>query len=149
VSIAFDRTEREAFLADVHVGVLSLADGGRGPLTCPVWYRYEPGGEIVFVTGAGSRKAPLLRPGARASFLVQDESMPPKYVSVEGPVVSVEPADPERDVVPIAQRYLGEAIGRQYVEGTRGAPDAPDEVVVRLRPERWLSADFAKRLAAS
>jgi hypothetical protein len=146
LSIAFDRTEREAFLADVHVGVLSLADGERGPLTCPVWYAYEPGGEIVFVTGAGSRKAPLLTVGARASFLAQDESMPPKYVSVEGPVVSVEPADPERDVVPIAQRYLGAEIGRQYVKGTRGVPNAPAEVVVRIRPERWLSADFAKRL---
>jgi PPOX class probable F420-dependent enzyme len=147
VSIAFDRAEREAFLSDVHVGVLSLTADGRGPLACPVWYAYEPGGEIVFVTGADSRKAPLLSVGARVSFLVQDESMPPRYVSVEGPVTSVETADPERDVVPIAQRYLGQEVGRQYVNGTRGGPDAPDEVVVRIRPERWLSADFAKRLA--
>ena len=48
--------------------------------------------------------------------------------------------------MPIAQRYLGEEIGRQYVKGTRGGPDAPDDVVVRVRPERWLSADFAKRM---
>ena len=146
MSLALSPEERQAFLADVHVGVLSIPDGDRGPLTCPIWYSYEPGREIVFVTGADSRKISLLKEGTRVSFVAQDEALPPKYVSIEGPVVSVQPADPERDLVPIAQRYLGEEIGRQYVKGTRGGPDAPDDVVVRVRPERWLSADFAKRM---
>jgi hypothetical protein len=47
----------------------------------------------------------------------------------------------------MAQRYLGEELGAAYVEGTR-TEDAADEVVVRIRPERWLSADFAKGLDA-
>jgi nitroimidazol reductase NimA-like FMN-containing flavoprotein (pyridoxamine 5'-phosphate oxidase superfamily) len=35
--------EREAFLADVHVAVISVAEDGHGPLVVPVWYSYEPG----------------------------------------------------------------------------------------------------------
>ena len=30
--------ERQDFLADLHVGVLSLSDDSRGPLTVPIWY---------------------------------------------------------------------------------------------------------------
>jgi len=35
--------EREAFLADVHVGVLAIEEPGRGPLALPVWYVYRDG----------------------------------------------------------------------------------------------------------
>ena len=55
-SLAMTRAEREAFLAAVHVGVISLADGERGPLTVPIWYGYEPGGELWIVTDRDSRK---------------------------------------------------------------------------------------------
>jgi hypothetical protein len=34
---------------------------GRGPLAVPVWYRYEPGDDVVFATGDGSRKRRLER----------------------------------------------------------------------------------------
>src|SRR5262245_2429423 len=44
------RDEREEFLAAIHVGVLSADEPGRGPLSVPVWYLYEAGGEIVIVT---------------------------------------------------------------------------------------------------
>lgn len=144
MSIAMTKDERQAFLADVHVGILSVPRDGAGPLTCPVWYAYEPGGEIVFVTDAKSRKAALLSPGTRVSFCAQREEMLPKYVAVEGPVLAVEAADVEA-VRPIAHRYLGAEIGDRYLEQTRQGPDAPQEIRVRIRPERWLSADFAKR----
>jgi len=62
------REEREGFLAGVHVGVVGVDDPGRGPLTVPVWYLYEPGGEIVVVTRPEARKARLLVVGARVSF---------------------------------------------------------------------------------
>jgi hypothetical protein len=144
VSIAMTKDERQAFLAGVHVGILSIPRDGAGPLTCPVWYTYQAGGEIEFVTGADSRKAGLLAAGVRVSFCAQTEEMLPKYVSVEGPVLAVEPADVEA-VRPIAHRYLGAEIGDRYLEQTRQGPDAPQEVRVRIRPDRWLSADFAKR----
>ncbi len=59
------REERETFLADVHVGVLSVDEPGRGPLSVPVWYVYEPGGEIVMVTRPEARKARLTSPPSR------------------------------------------------------------------------------------
>jgi nitroimidazol reductase NimA-like FMN-containing flavoprotein (pyridoxamine 5'-phosphate oxidase superfamily) len=37
MSLAMTRQERETFLADVHVGVISMADEGRGPLAVPIW----------------------------------------------------------------------------------------------------------------
>ena len=136
------RDEREAFLAGVHVGVLSVDEPGRGPLTVPVWYLYEPGGEIVVVTRPEARKASLLKVGARVSFLAQTEDMPPKYVTVQGRVASAEPAEIARDVKPVVRKYLGAEVGDAYVDGTR--PNGTNEIVVRIRPERWYSRDFGR-----
>ena len=61
MSLAMSRAEREAFLAETHVAVVSVAQPGRGPLAVPVWYRYEPGGDVRFVTGGRSKKAELIR----------------------------------------------------------------------------------------
>jgi PPOX class probable F420-dependent enzyme len=142
MSLAMSKDEREAFLADLHVGLLSVADAGRGPLAVPIWYAYEPGGELRFVTGRDSRKGRLLARGGRVSLCAQTETPPYKYVSVEGPIVAIEPAERERDVRPIARRYLGPEIGDRYVEATSAATEA--SVLVRVRPERWLSVDYAK-----
>jgi nitroimidazol reductase NimA-like FMN-containing flavoprotein (pyridoxamine 5'-phosphate oxidase superfamily) len=49
--LSMTHAERDAFLAGVHVGVLSIPEPGRGPLAAPIWYGYEPGGEIWLVTG--------------------------------------------------------------------------------------------------
>ena len=43
MSSAMTKAEREAFLADVHVAVVSIPEAGRGPLTVPVWYGYDVG----------------------------------------------------------------------------------------------------------
>jgi PPOX class probable F420-dependent enzyme len=142
VSLAMTREEREAFLAGVHVGVISLAEPGRGPLTVPIWYRYEPGGEVSVVTGRDSRKGRLLAAAPRISLCAQTEAPPYRYVSVEGPVVHVGPADRERDVRPLAHRYLGAEFGERYLEATAGEEES---IVVRMRPERWLTVDYAKQ----
>jgi hypothetical protein len=138
--------ERERFLSGLHTGVVSVADGDRGPLASPVWYRYEPGGDIVFCSRRSTRKARLLNLGTRVSFLAQVEGdiargILPRYVSVEGPVVKLEPADLDRDLRPIVHRYLGQAVGDGYLKATRGE-SATDELVVHVRPERWLTRDF-------
>ncbi|HVP28815.1 MAG TPA: pyridoxamine 5'-phosphate oxidase family protein [Myxococcota bacterium] len=142
--MSMTREERETFLAGLHVGVLSLAEPGRGPLTVPIWYGYEPGGEIRFVTERDSRKGRLLAEGSRVSLCAQTEQPPYRYVSVEGPVVAVATADVERDVRPLAHRYLGRDLGDQYVAAT--ADDRADggSILVRVRPERWLCVDYGK-----
>jgi PPOX class probable F420-dependent enzyme len=142
MSLAMTHTEREAFLAGTRVAIVSVTDAGRGPLAVPVWYRYEPGGELRFATGATSQKTRLLRRVARASVCVQAETPPYRYVTVEGPT-AIDAVDFERDIREMALRYLGAQLGEAYLASVY--PDrATSEVLVRLRPERWWSADFRK-----
>ena len=147
MSLAMTRDERESFLAGVHVGVIGIPEPGRGPLAVPIWYGYEPGGLLWVVTERGSRKGRLLAVGTRLSLCVQSESPPYRYVSVEGPIVSIEPADVERDVRPMARRYLGAELGDRYVEATAGDRAEGESVRVGVRPERWLSVDYRKQFA--
>ena len=83
----------------------------------------------------------LLERAGRFSLCVQTETLPYKYVSVEGPIVSVEAVDLERDGRPLARRYLGTELGDRYIEDTR---DVVGNVLFRMRPERWLTVDYAK-----
>ena len=133
------QAEKQAFFADVHVGVLALNDGDRGPLMVPMWYDYEPGGELWFLTGPQTRKGKLIQVGTRVSLVAQTEDAPYQYVSVEGPVTAISPADPELEGLPMAVRYLGPEKGKQYF-------DSMSEwgVTVRVRPERWLAVDYSK-----
>ena len=129
--------ERDAFLADVHVGILAIERAGKGPLALPVWYQYEAG-EILVTMADDSAKARLLRRAGRATFTVQDERPPYRYVSVEGPVtLATEP----HDVTELAIRYLGPDLGRQYAAAN---PPNDDTAVVRLTPEHWLTCDYGK-----
>ncbi len=112
------------------MGVISIPEEGRGPLTVPVWYAYEPGEELRIVTGGTSRKGRLLERAGRFSLCVHTEIPPYKYVSVEGPIVSVERADVERDLRPLAHRYLGAEAGAAYIAGTR--EEHLDNVLVRM-----------------
>lgn len=148
MSLAMTKDEREKFLAALHVGVISMEDPGRGPLTVPIWYMYEPGGELWVITDRDSRKGKLLKAGTRISLVAQTETAPYQYVSVEGPIVTVEPSHRDRDTLPMAQRYLGEELGRQYVAATSDEREARGSIVVRMRPERWLTVDYKKRFTA-
>jgi nitroimidazol reductase NimA-like FMN-containing flavoprotein (pyridoxamine 5'-phosphate oxidase superfamily) len=141
MALTMTKEEREAFLADVHVAVISVTEDGHGPLAVPIWYSYEPGGEVRILTGRKSRKGRLLERAGRFSLCVQTETPPYRYVSVEGPIVAVEAADIERDLRPLAHRYLGPEVGDLYVEDTR---DVVGGVLARMRPERWLTVDYAK-----
>src|SRR5262245_10426921 len=105
MSTRMTQAEKEAFLADLHVGVLSLNQPARAPLTVPVWYDYRPGGDVGCLTGADSRKGKLLTVGARVSLCAQTETPPYKYVSVEGVVTRVAASDKEKESRPMAHRY--------------------------------------------
>jgi PPOX class probable F420-dependent enzyme len=142
MSLAMTHAERESFLAALHVGVLAVAEPGRGPLLAPIWYGYEPGGEVRIVTGRDSRKARLLSRAGRFSLCVQTEEPPYRYVSVEGPIVAIESSDRERDARPLAHRYLGAELGDRYMEASAGDEAS---VLVRMRPERWLTVDYRKQ----
>ncbi len=131
--------EREVFLAGLHVGVLSVAsqDGG-GPLAVPVWYTYAPGGTVNVSTGRGTRKAAAILAAGRFTLCAQDENPPYKYATVEGPVAIDEATEEERRE--LARRYLGPEGGDAYIASVPGT----DEIMLRLTPEHWLTADYGK-----
>ncbi|MGP3956108.1 pyridoxamine 5'-phosphate oxidase family protein [Nonomuraea sp. 3N208] len=132
--------ERETFLAGTHIGVLSVPDG-RAPLLIPIWYAYTPGGEIRISTPSGSRKLGLIQETGYVGFAAQQEEMPYKFVSVDGPVVAYEATDPE-EYRGWAIRYLGPSQGERFFEAIRN--DLSEWVTVRIRPERWRTFDFGK-----
>jgi hypothetical protein len=103
-----------------------------------VWYRYTPGGAVELNTQRSSEKTQLLERSGRASLCVQREELPYAYVTVEGPV-EVEVTD-RATRVDIATRYLGTEMGTAYVDSGGVA----DDIVVRLRPDRWRTSDFSK-----
>ena len=130
--------EREAFLTEPLIAILSVqAEPGRAPLAVPMWYAYEPGGDLTLITPAASRKAALLRVAGRAAVVVQRTEAPPKYVYVEGPVVEIRSPATVDDRRALARRYLGPDGGDEYVRSS--AEVTASMAVVRIRPERWLS----------
>lgn len=131
--------ERERYLADVHVGVIAVERPDRAPLAVPIWYGYRPGGEVLLWTEAESIKHKLIRDAGRFAITVQDEQPPYKYVTAEGDVTGIGPAD-DAQVRAIAVRYLGDEAGGQFADENL----TPTSVVIRMRPQRWLSTDYSK-----
>jgi hypothetical protein len=144
MSLSMTGEERAAFLAEVHVAIISIPESGRGPLTVPVWYAFVPDGEFHIWTGGSSRKARLLREAGRFSVCVQQETPPYKYVSAEGPVAAIEPIQLERDLRPLVNRYLGPEEGSSFIETLGGDSAGTGDILIRMKPERWLSEDYSK-----
>jgi nitroimidazol reductase NimA-like FMN-containing flavoprotein (pyridoxamine 5'-phosphate oxidase superfamily) len=141
-ALTMSTAEREAFLAELHVGVVSIAVDGEPPMTVPVWYSYAPGGPVSMIIGRTSQKAKAIEHAGCFSLCAQTETAPYTYVTVSGAVTVTEPVDPaERRA--LAHRYLGPELGDLYVESTGG--DATDDIVVRMQPERWLTTDYRKQ----
>ena len=138
--------ERQEFLAGQRVGVVSVARGdGRPPHSTPVWYAYEPGGNISFFTGTQgrrSRKAELVREAGVLSFLVQREEFPYGYVTVEGTVVGEDRPPTEGQVLAVVRRYLPEEQARWFADSELRRPSS-EFVLFTVRPDRWLSFDFS------
>lgn len=136
------KQEREEFLAATRVGIVSIAEEGRGPVTVPVWYQYDPGGTVRFVTGGESKKADVLKSVSRASFCVQTETAPYSYVSVEGPVTTA--AATYEPIKEMAIRYLGDEMGAAYLAATHPGEEIGGSVLVTIEPKRWWSVDYNK-----
>ncbi|MEU3731166.1 pyridoxamine 5'-phosphate oxidase family protein [Streptomyces sp. NPDC033538] len=138
--MALTREEREKFLAEPHIAALAVdAGAGRAPLTVPIWYQYEPGGDAWIMTGLDSRKNELIKAAGRFSLMVDRLEPTIRYVSVEGPVVETATAT-EEQLREMAARYLPAEKVEGYV--AFASADHGDQVIVRMRPERWVSSDL-------
>ena len=132
--------EREAFLADLHVGIIGIERSDGPPLTVPIWYDYVPGGEVWVLTDGDSLKGRLLERAGRFSLCAQTETSPYSYVSVEGSA-TIRPSDVEADSRPMARRYLGLKMGDWY---TDNVPHGARPIRVAMTPERWFTVDYSK-----
>jgi len=141
MSLKMSVAERDAFLSDLHVGVISIEREGAAPLAVPIWYDYDPAVGVWVITGAESEKGRALRAAGRFSLCAQVEQPPAyQYVSVEGPIVETRPGDTEKDSRPMAHRYFGPELGNLYVDSQSG----DDNRVFTMRPERWRTVDYGK-----
>lgn len=136
-ALSMTRAEREAFLAEVRIGVLGGDRPDGPPSLTPVWYRVADGA-VEIVTGSATAKVALLRAAGRASLCVQRESAPPAFVTVEGHV-RVGPSTPAI-VEAIASRYLGPDGAAAYMAGQ----GSHDDTLLTLEIERWRTTDFGK-----
>ncbi|WP_405060238.1 pyridoxamine 5-phosphate oxidase [Kribbella sp. NBC_01505] len=138
-------TGREAFLAASHVAIVSITQpDGRPPMASPVFYHYETGGDLTFFTntlGRKTRKADLLADAGALTVTVQTEDMPYKYVTVEGAIVSANPAAPD-DMEKIAQRYMPAEYAQGFVQNEFAHPESAP-VLYTVRPTRWFSSDLS------
>jgi len=141
------RREREAFLAEPRVAVLSVAgEEGRPPLAGPSFYAYEPGGELTFFTNTGrsrTRKVGLIEAAGRVSLTVQAPAPPYRYVTVEAAVLGAEQRPTADRIVAIAGRYMPEEHARGLAASELDDPQSTF-LLFTARPERWLTADFGE-----
>lgn len=138
--MALSQEEREQFLAEPHVGALSVYAGDtRGPLTLPIWYQYAPGGEPWIMTGTGSRKARLIEATGFFSLMVERVEPTTRYVAVDGAVSGIEPGT-DAHLEEITRRYLSGEAADRYLEFARN--ELGEHVVIRMQPQHWLSADM-------
>jgi hypothetical protein len=138
--MALSTAEREQFLAEPHIGALSVLERpDRAPLTVPIWYHYTPGGELWVHTGPDSRKGRAIEAAGRFSLMVQRTEPTVRYVSVEGPVTRTAPGDREisREM---AARYLPPDKVDDFVEYEQTQLGA--HIAIYMRPEHWVSADM-------
>jgi PPOX class probable F420-dependent enzyme len=140
MSFVMTTAERESFLSGVHVGVLAVERTGRAPLAVPVWYDYSPGGELLIWMERDTVKDRAITTAGRLSLAVQDENPPYKYVTVEGPVVANDEPPTREQALRIAGRYWPADQATAYVDSALGERS----VLVRVRPEKWLSNDQSK-----
>ncbi|MEU8774147.1 pyridoxamine 5'-phosphate oxidase family protein [Streptomyces sp. NPDC048606] len=133
--------ERQSFLAEPHIGALAVTDPRpeRAPLTVPIWYAYDPGGELWITTGHDSAKARALAGAGRFSLMVDRVTPTVRYVSVEGPVVSTEPTTEEEKRY-MASRYLPPPAVEPFLR--LAEREHGPQLTIRMRPAHWLSADL-------
>ena len=122
--------DREEFLKQANLAVLTTADAKGRPHGAPVWYFYD-GGVFVISTGRGSQKHKNLQANPNVCLVIDKRTLPYFVVMAHGAVELGPPlSDDER--LRMAVRYLGEELGRRYVERTSGE----DSITLRLRPQR-------------
>lgn|SRR5574341_390656 len=118
------------FLREANVAILATVDSRGRPHAAPVWYLYDDG-VLIISTGRGSQKHRNIEANAQVTAVVDRRTLPYYAVMVQGRA-EVGPALPPDDRFRLAVRYLGEDLGRRYIERTAGE----DSVTIRIHPRK-------------
>jgi PPOX class probable F420-dependent enzyme len=127
--------EREAFLREANVAVLSTVDARGRPHAAPVWYLYDDG-VFRISTGDGSQKHRNILANPNISLVIDQRALPYYAVMVQG-TADIGPALSGEDSLRLAVRYLGENLGARYAERT----DAEASVSLTIRPRKLIVYD--------
>jgi PPOX class probable F420-dependent enzyme len=107
------------------------------PHISPVWYDIDDDGTILFNTGATTVKGHAVRRDGRVALCVQDDRPPFSFVIVEGRATWSDELD---DVRAWAARIGGRYMGADRAEEFGARNGVPGELLVRVTPERVVSA---------
>ena len=139
--------ERDAFLTEPHIAVLSVAsDDGRPPHTVPLFYGYEPGGNLTFYTqthGRIARKTRLIEAAGAVTLNMQKPAYPYRYVTVEGTIVGTDRPPSREQMLAIVGRYLPARGAAKFVDTELGHPEQR-LILFTVRPDRWITFDVTK-----
>ena len=128
-----------------HTGKLSTVRPDGRPHVAPIWFTVDtatagpdsPIGDIVFNTGTDSVKGKDVLRDPRVALCVDDERPPFSFVIIEGTAtISDDLEEVAHWAAVIGGRYMGEDRAEEY--GRRNG--VPGELLVRVRPDRVLSA---------
>jgi PPOX class probable F420-dependent enzyme len=122
--------DQQSFLAEPNVAILASVDGRRRAHAAPVWYLYEDG-VIIISTGRGSQKHRNIEANPEVTVVVDRRTLPYFALMIQG-AAEIGPRLGDGDRLRLAVRYLGEDLGRRYVERTT----SEDAVTIRLRPRK-------------
>ncbi len=124
--------EREEFLKEPNVAVLSTVGPGGRAHAAPIWYLYEDG-VLIMSTGRGSQKHRNVEAQPEITLVVDRRSLPYYAVMAQGRA-EIGPRLADGDRLKMAVRYLGEELGRAYIARVQGE----DSVTIRLRPRKFI-----------
>lgn len=128
--------EREAFLREANVAVLSTVDSRGRPHAAPVWYLYDDG-VFRISTGAGSKKHKNIEANPNISLVIDQRVLPYYAVMVQG-TAEIGPAFSDEDGLRLAVRYLGEELGKRYAQSQTATEDS---VSLTIKPRKVIVYD--------
>ena len=123
--------DREAFLQQANIAVLSTVDAEGRPHAAPVWYLYDDG---VFVVSSdvGSQKHKNIQSNANICLTIDKRDLPYFAVMAHGRA-EIGPGFSDEERLRLSIRYLGEQLGQAYAAQTRVFEDS---LSIRLRPAK-------------
>ncbi len=131
-----------AFMRDgSRTGKLAVTRKDGSPHVVPIWFDFDDTtGDLVFVMGRQSLKARCIARDPRVSICVDTMEMPFDFARIDGEA-STATYDDDPDAMlhwatETCRRFVGDERAAEF--GRRNAD--PDELLVRVRPTRYVGA---------